>query len=155
MASSIYLAGRYSRREELLGIAAILQRSGHTVTARWLQGEHEAIDGTADRMTRAQWAIDDLADVQKSDELMLFTDEVGGSGGKDFELCYAMMLGKRVSVIGPLTHVFTCLPGVQHYTSWGDFIAANTISVPMAANVTSFAEAVRRRAQQELRHDQF
>ena len=43
----IYLASRYSRREELCRYRSELEDQGHTVQARWLNGEHQlANDGT-------------------------------------------------------------------------------------------------------------
>ncbi len=43
----IYLAARYSRREELVAYRKQLQDIGHDVQARWLNGEHQlANDGT-------------------------------------------------------------------------------------------------------------
>ena len=43
----IYLAARYSRREELCAYRKQLEAVGHTVQARWLNGEHQlANDGT-------------------------------------------------------------------------------------------------------------
>lgn len=43
----IYLAARYSRREELCGYREQLRAMGHDVQARWLNGEHQlANDGT-------------------------------------------------------------------------------------------------------------
>lgn len=44
---NIYLAARYSRREELSAYRAELEILGHSVQARWLNGEHQlANDGT-------------------------------------------------------------------------------------------------------------
>lgn len=40
----IYLAARYSRREELYEYRAQLQEMGHIVQARWLNGEHQLSD---------------------------------------------------------------------------------------------------------------
>lgn len=37
----IYLAARYSRREELCGYRSELEARGHRVQARWLNGEHQ------------------------------------------------------------------------------------------------------------------
>lgn len=43
----IYLASRYSRREELAAYRTELEALGHHVQARWLNGEHQlANDGT-------------------------------------------------------------------------------------------------------------
>lgn len=40
----IYLAARYSRREELCGYREQLRAAGHTVQAVWLDGEHQISD---------------------------------------------------------------------------------------------------------------
>ena len=39
--TAYYLAARYSRREELCGYRADLQRLGIEVPARWLNGSHQ------------------------------------------------------------------------------------------------------------------
>lgn len=99
---TIYLAGRYSRREELCGYRTALQAMGHTVQARWLNGEHQIssegtpvgeagealVEGTlrsgeklsekeqSDRAAalRAQFANDDFQDVLEADCIINFTE---------------------------------------------------------------------------------
>ena len=41
----VYLAGRYSRREELLGYAAEIDRAGHETCSTWIAGSHELPEG--------------------------------------------------------------------------------------------------------------
>jgi DNA-binding GntR family transcriptional regulator len=66
----IYLAARYSRRDELSGIATQLRQKGHVVTSRWL--ETEFIDQPDQRAAappeyRQKYAIIDLEDVAAAD----------------------------------------------------------------------------------------
>ena len=37
-AMKIYIAARYDRRFEMLGVAGVLMRAGHVVTSRWIEG---------------------------------------------------------------------------------------------------------------------
>ena len=39
----IYIAARYDRRFEMLGVAAALMRAGHDVTSRWIEGGRGAL----------------------------------------------------------------------------------------------------------------
>lgn len=98
----IYLAARYSRREELAGYRTELEALGHTVQARWLNGEHQlANDGTpigesgealvegalrsgehlsereqTERAAklRTQFALDDWEDVNAAELVISFTE---------------------------------------------------------------------------------
>lgn len=98
----IYLAARYSRREELCGYRAQLQAMRYNVQARWLNGEHQlATDGTpigesgeslvegtlrsgeivSERdktekaaSLRSQFANDDWEDVTEADVVISFTE---------------------------------------------------------------------------------
>ena len=98
----IYLASRYSRREELCRYRSELEDQGHTVQARWLNGEHQlANDGTpigehgealvegalrsgehlsqheqSERAAklRAQFACDDWEDVTVAELVINFTE---------------------------------------------------------------------------------
>lgn len=99
----VYLAARYSRREELLGVRDVIEALGGIVTSRWLDGDHQiddqgtpiGEDGAAlvegeelrsgetfsehDRSARAaelraKFAADDLEDVLAADTLIAFTE---------------------------------------------------------------------------------
>lgn len=100
----VYLASRYSRREELLGVRDVVEALGGEVTSRWLNGDHQlANDGTPigedgaslvegeelrsgetfsehDRSERAaqlrqKFARDDIEDVLAADVVIAFTEE--------------------------------------------------------------------------------
>lgn len=98
----IYLASRYSRREELCVYREQLRQLGYTVQARWLDGEHQlANDGTpigengealvegtlrsGERLSeneqseraaklRAKFATDDWEDVNAAEIVISFTE---------------------------------------------------------------------------------
>lgn len=107
-----YLAGRYGRREELYGIAAMIEGMGHTVTSRWVRGEHEAEDGEPQPALARRWAEEDLADIEEADVLVAFTEEPDSSaprasrGGRHVELGYALGIRKAVYLVGPRENVF-------------------------------------------------
>lgn len=123
---TFYLAGRYSRRVELLGYATALRAAGQTVRCTWLDGEHEAEDGIADRNTMATWAKQDYAEISYANRFLLFTssEEAIGKGGHMVELGIALAWQIPVAVIGPLTNVFTQLLTIKQYGTWQEFWAA-------------------------------
>jgi hypothetical protein len=81
--SRIYLAARYSRRQEVLDHALELQERGYEITSTWIDGHHETkpgIDETASDELRGVWAAEDWADLQRSSWFVCFT-EVPRPGG--------------------------------------------------------------------------
>lgn len=119
--TTYYLASTYGRRVELAGYADQLRADGHDITARWLAGEHEAIDQTADRNTQALWATEDIEDICAATNFLLFTDGQPGRGGKDVELGIAIATGKRITLIGPFTNVFSFLHSIRQYDTFQDY----------------------------------
>ena len=128
-----YLAGRYSRIDELNCYAMELRSRGHRVEARWLLGNNQVHDGAlaveaaeddVPDMGRL-FAQDDLADVQAADLVICFTEpprSIHSRGGRHVEFGLALALRKRIVVIGPRENVFYCL--VERYWTWSDFMAA-------------------------------
>lgn len=124
----IYLAARYTRREELCGRADDLRAIGHEVTSRWLLGAHQALD--VDLMTttdadvvakRERFALDDLEDLFDAHWLISFTEppRSGHSrGGRHVEFGVGAALGKRLVVVGHRENVFHCLPNVEFFDAW-------------------------------------
>jgi hypothetical protein len=141
MDAKVYLAARYSRREELCGYRDELSGRGHEVTSRWLNGSHqldnqgvpisdegerrfEEADPSADHL-RIHFAEEDMKDVLSAGTVIAFTEEPrsGNSrGGRHVELGMALAAGKQVIIVGPRENVFCWLPQVEHYSSWRDFI---------------------------------
>lgn len=148
----IYLAARYSRREELCGYRTQLQEQGHAVTSRWLNGAHqisdvgvpigdkgealvEGDDGTANEEAaalRSAFATEDVADVWDANCIVSFTEppRAGHSrGGRHVE--YGIALGMwqdgyemRICVVGHRENLFHWLPNVEFYTTWDECFEA-------------------------------
>ncbi len=117
--TSVYLAARYGRRQELLRYRAELHSQGIEVTSRWLNSQEPGSDG----LTEAQWAdlaILDREDVERADALVLFAEEPGGggSGGRHVEFGMALAWSKPVIVIGRREHLFHRLPEVAVVADW-------------------------------------
>ena len=126
-----YLPGRYERREELKGYADELQSLGHTITSRWLNGTHVL---TVDRkyhpddgvpLEMATFAQEDYEDIKAAGALILFSeppDTAGKRGGRHVEFGMALAWGKRLVIIGQRENVFHCLPQVERYRTWQEFL---------------------------------
>jgi hypothetical protein len=137
---TIYLAGRYSRREELCGYKADLEARGFKVPARWLLGAHQitdaglalgaeleaAFEDEADQRDhilelRAEFAMDDWEDVTSAGLLVAFTEPPRsdkGRGGRHVEFGIALGLSMPILVVGPRENIFCCLPQVTVYPDW-------------------------------------
>lgn len=130
----IYLAARYSRREELNGYADELRNEGFTVDARWLLGEHkwnplaaevEAAEFSVPLVAR-RFALDDVEDLLKSDIVISFTEPTravsSSRGGRHVEFGLAYAWRKKLYLVGPRENVFHTLPGVLIYSRWDEGI---------------------------------
>jgi nucleoside 2-deoxyribosyltransferase len=123
--SRVYLAARFARREQLIGVARMLESSGVEVACRWLFAEGAALSAEElDSELRAgQMASMDFEDLRAADVCLAFTEqarEPQGRGGRHAEVGIALGLGHRVILVGPREHVFHCLPQVEHFASWED-----------------------------------
>jgi hypothetical protein len=118
----IYIAARYDRRFEMLGVAAELNRAGHVVTSRWIEG------GRGDDPAIIA-AVEDVNDLTRADCLVTFTEEPernvpwAARGGRHVEFGLALAMGKRVCVVGPRENVFHHLLRVEAYATLRDLIA--------------------------------
>lgn len=130
--TTIYLAGRYSRRDELRSVAHQLEANGiGRVRARWLHEDHEW-DGAEDQLRlAARLAGDDVEDLQAADLVIVFTEQPapGGRnrGGRhvEFGLALAEYLRsgpqrQRLVVCGPAENVFHSL--VSRFASWYELL---------------------------------
>lgn len=141
----VYLAARYARHPEMrLRRADLEDFFGYEVTAQWINGEHEKLDGEyvdneeAVRQSKdgnyipgsVMFAKHDIRDIEAADAFILFTDGADWSGpkaargGRHWETGYAYALGKKIILIGPKENVFHYLPEIEHYEDWYAFIDA-------------------------------
>jgi hypothetical protein len=133
-----YFAARYSRAGELRGYADQLRSLGHEVTSRWLEGGHEiAREGTteADHRERARFATEDWADLMRAQVVVSFTEtprSTPNRGGRHVEFGVALATHKRCVVIGPRENVFHCLPTVDVYETWEQYLGGGTDAGPVA-----------------------
>ena len=117
----LYLAGRYSRRRELLGYADRLKDLGYEVTSRWLQGSHEG--GYEDDTDWVRYATEDLLDIFSADGIVCFTEgrrDIPGKarGGRHVEAGIAIGLSMPIFVVGPRENVFYHLRRVIQRDTW-------------------------------------
>ena len=127
----VYLASRYSRREEMVIHAADLRGAGFDVTSRWINGNHqisdEGLSVEAKAEERARFAIEDYDDLAKADIVINFTESpraTNSRGGRHVEFGIAIALGKCVLVVGPRENVFHCLPHIQMCSCWYEALQA-------------------------------
>lgn len=127
---NVYFAGRFSRREELLGYKEALEQMAPdygaeiTVTSRWLLGGHEW-SGTADEDVPvaecARFAEEDLADLRRANVIVCFTESPRSGparGGRHVEMGYALAMQKPILCVGYRENVFYCLPEVDFVSTW-------------------------------------
>ena len=125
----IYLAARYSRREELCGYARILEAAGHEITSRWLDGGHQIPPDQEEAVVRAEgerFAREDIEDVRRAECVIAFTEqprEGTSRGGRHVELGLALAWEKRLRIVGPRENVFCWLPEVMVYPTFEDLMA--------------------------------
>ena len=133
MSKSIYLAARYSRREEIRGYKINLENEGFAVTSRWLedivtdeeQNFVNEIEGSEDNIPAEarKLAEIDVNDVIQADTLILFSESPVSKyarGGRHVEFGIALAIGKRVIVIGPVENIFHTLQNVEHFDCLDD-----------------------------------
>jgi len=146
-----YLAGRYSRREELCRYRAELQAAGVEVTARWLDGAHQVYlsgeplgpeqealieSGAASPELRARFAAEDWNDLTSADVVINFTEPPRSNasrGGRHVEFGAALALEIRCLVVGHRENVFHCLPEVEFFENWPAAFAALTAPAEVSA----------------------
>lgn len=142
----IYLAARYSRREELCVYREQLGALGYLVQARWLDGGHQLADngapigesgealvegdsgGTSAESValRAKFAMDDWEDVNSADIVISFTEPPrakANRGGRHVEYGIALARGARVIVVGFRENIFHWLPVVEFCRNWDEALA--------------------------------
>lgn len=105
----IYIAGRYSRRDEFREVAKQLEEMGHTVTSRWLNESTPLNHTMGDlRPSYAEAsAVADLEDIDKATAVLFYSEsDLTPRGGRHVEFGYALAKGKFIFVIGPAENIF-------------------------------------------------
>ena len=130
----IYLASRYSRREEMLQVSKLLTELGHEVTSRWIHGSHEVPkDGLSVQYPtefRQKFAAEDYEDLCRAEATINFTEEPrakNSRGGRHVEFGASLAMGQKLFVVGPRENVFHCLPQVQAFDTLEELIASGEL----------------------------
>jgi len=123
MSLKVYLAARYSLKEQLKVYAAELQAEGIEVTSRWLDEKYSPNTqmGEVPYSELVMFARTDLQDVEDADVLVFFTEDPENQprrGGRHVEFGYALALGKQILVVGPVENIFHNLPEIPHYDNF-------------------------------------
>lgn len=114
---SLYLAGRWSRREEIERYAVHLRGIGVEVTSRWLTDPMHRItepEGEGALAFNSELAMHDWEDVHRADALVYFSPG-GQRGGCHVEFGIALALRRRVFLVGDREHVFTWMESVERF----------------------------------------
>lgn len=125
---AVYLAARYSRRDEIKQKAVELETLGITVTAQWLDESAAPTATLADIGEDYSTAVakKDIYDIDRADVLVLFSEDPivpHVRGGRHFETGYAYAKGKVTIVLGPKENVFHYLPNVIVRETWNELVA--------------------------------
>ncbi len=131
---NVNLAARYCRFPEMQEYRRQLEAIGLRVPARWVNGEHQHIDGIAGHEMNQRFAFDDVEDFLASDIFIGFTEDPDAEakgrsrGGRHVEFGMALMrhrverqLGQtpvEIHVVGWRENVFHHLPEVHYWETW-------------------------------------
>lgn len=118
----VYLAARWSRREELDGYARELDDLdvGLDVCSRWHSDPSHRIterDGVTARELNERLAAEDFTDLFMADVLVYFSPG-GLRSGCHVEVGMALGRGQKVALVGERENVFHWLPQVNKYADW-------------------------------------
>jgi len=121
----VYLASRFSRKDEMIKKAEELRDLNIEVTSRWIT---EAANGNAklrdyDDAYLLNTATTDIEDIEKADTFVLFSEnpeEAYVRGGRHWETGYAYARGKTILVVGPKENIFHYFPECIVVDNWKD-----------------------------------
>jgi nucleoside 2-deoxyribosyltransferase len=121
----LYLAARYTRKDEIREYAKRLAAAGHIISATWFDEPHAGeatMDEVGDELLRV-YAHRDLAEIRDADAIVFYSETEhthNRRGGRHVEFGYALGLGKRIIVVGPLENIFHHLPHIEHFADTED-----------------------------------
>ena len=125
----VYLAARYSLKNQMVEYAHELRSLDIEVTSRWLEEPHSPTSqiGDVSEDLMRQYAQIDVEDIHAADTLVFFSVDPTTPtvrGGRHVEFGYALALGKSILVVGPKENIFHFLPSVRFVTSWRQAVNA-------------------------------
>lgn len=118
----IYLSASFDARDIIEQYAGVLIQKGHEVTSNWLWEPPKRVGDEFEAWEFRARANDDLADIDRADAVVMFTEWPSTSGGRHGEFLYGIAKGKRAVIIGPRENVFEYLSVVEQYDTWEDYL---------------------------------
>lgn len=115
----LYIAAKYSRKQECRILAHALVARGVGTTSRW--HDLEVNESEQDSVQLQGYAERDLADIRAADGLVMLNHDEE-SVGRHIELGYALGLGKPVMVVGNTESVFHHLKEVKLGSQFVDIL---------------------------------
>lgn len=119
----LYVSGTLTLMERRRVDAAVLEANGHQVTSNWLhEPELRVTDPNHETWEFRARANEDVEDITRSDAIVLYTDGVSTSGGRDVEWGIALALRKRLFIIGDEYNVFHRRAEAEQFDTTWDLI---------------------------------
>lgn len=128
----VYIASRYSRKEEMKSVRLEIERIGLFSTSTWLEEPH-APNTQMSELTpeqHSEYANVDLQDINRCDFMLFFSEsDLTPRGGRHVEFGYATGMNKHIHVIGPRENIFHYLDNVTVHADLASFISYVTKEV--------------------------
>ena len=125
----IYLAAPFATQEYMRSIQTQIEKYDPRleVNASWI---HFDDPHTQDPAVFKQEALNDLGDLRRSKVMLNFTGLGTSTGGRHFELGYALYHRKvKLYLIGPREHVFHYLDdNITYFAEWGTPVLAELVN---------------------------
>jgi hypothetical protein len=105
------------RNAEMRQVRSILESKGFKVTSRWINGEHEVLEGQ-DHNLNERFAREDWEDLNNANLMIYFVpngNENRGRGGRHVEFGLALAWNIQIFVIGKKENVFHWMSQVRHF----------------------------------------
>ncbi len=120
---AVYLAARYSRKDEIKQKSLELIDMGINCTSRWLDEKCSPTTTMAETGDAfcLEVANTDIEDIDRADVLVLFTENPEipfVRGGRHFESGYAYAKGIQTLTCGPKENVFHHLQKIANFDNW-------------------------------------
>lgn len=122
----VYLAARYSRKNEIAAYAQELKSMGFEVTSTWTEETHATNVQLTDitPATHAEYSQRDISEIDAADMMVFFSEsptEPHVRGGRHVEFGYALAIGLDILIVGPAENIFHYLPesfGIERVDTW-------------------------------------
>ena len=125
----LYLAARYTRKDEIRAHAQHFIAEGHTISSTWFDEPHGGQAQLADVQDRTllEYAVRDLNEIIAADAFVFFSESeqtANRRGGRHVEFGYALALSMPIYVVGPRENLFHYMIHGRHFATVGDLIDA-------------------------------